>query len=315
MVINKRMLNGLVNASKNKYAGNIDTCEVYKRKYHVDTGNYILNFFTGCDIYSGIPSGMIVQWAGKESTGKSFLTSNQMIHHVKSNKNHIALLLETEGTFASEAIKKVLSPDEIERFNLFPCKTVEDIKIQLNNMLEYIKANLENWKDAKVLVTIDSIGMPPSKKEATDATNEKASVDMTRAREVKSLFRTITMDLAILNIPLNLVNHQYASMSAFEGMKESSGTGVAYSNSVTFVLRKAKMKEGDEVVGTEFIITTKKHRDIRENAKFSFFSKFINGTDRYSGLWEFLKDHKLMTSKAVGGGKKGSIITIPDLNV
>lgn len=301
----KGLLTSLVKASGNEHAGSIDVCKVYQTPYFVDTGNYVLNALISGDIYKGIPAGMIIQWAGGGSTGKSFMTQNCLINHIKSGKNNIGLFIETEGALITEQILEHLTPEEASRLLLFPCRTVEEIKVQTNKILEEIKKKADEFVDARFLMNIDSIGMPASQKEKDDSTKDSAPRDMTRAQAVSSLFRTIVMDLAILHIPVNLINHQYKTMDMFSPNEESSGAKVAYSNTVTLILTKKKLKDAKKIqVGTVFTITPKKSRIVAENiSKIEIYSKFKIGMDRYSGLWEFLKNHDLI--KSVGNGSKG----------
>lgn len=303
-MIDKKLLSGLIKASKNEHAGNINCCEVYKIPYFVDTGNYMLNALISGDIYKGIPAGRIVQWAGGNSTGKSFMTQNQILYHIKSGKENIALVIETEGALVREQILPHLTDEETTRFLVYPCTTVENMKNNVNNILTEIKLKTKEFENAKFLMTIDSIGMPASEKEKNEATKEDAPKDMTRAQAVASLFRTIVMDLAILHIPTNIINHQVSSMSQWEPKTEAGGEKVAYSNSMTLILKKKKLKNEKKVqVGTVFEITLKKNRVVAEGTTIEIYSKFKIGMDRYSGLWEFLKNHNLI--KSVGNGSKG----------
>jgi len=302
----KNLLSGLVKSSGNPYAGNIKTCEIYKTKYYIDTGNYILNACVSGDMFKGIPSGMIVQWTGEKSTGKSFITSNMMLHHIKSGKNNLSILFETEGALISDQILPHLSDDEQERFLIFPITTIEDAKRQINSLIEYLKSKKDEFKDVKILATFDSIGMPASEKEKEDSIKDKIPRDMTRAQAIKSLFRTIVMDFAILKIPMNVVNHQYATMDQWNPKEESGGSGMAYSNSITLELRKKKLKnDKKEQIGTAFTIIPKKSRIMAENiSKIEIYSKFKVGMDRFSGCFEFLKNHNLSNqdrANAAGG--------------
>ena len=307
----KKLLSGLIKASKNEHAGNINLCEVYKIPYYVDTGNLMLNCLISGDMFKGIPAGRIVQWAGSNSTGKSFMTQNNILHFIKSSDQNIALVIETEGALVREQILPHLKPEEVERFLCFPCTTVENTKNNINNLLKEIKSKKEQYKDARFLLTVDSIGMPPSEKEKTEATKEDAPKDMTRAQAIASLFRTIVMDLALLHIPANIINHQVSSMSQWEPKTEAGGEKVAYSNSMTLILKKKKLKDEKKVqVGTVFDITLKKNRVVAEGTTIEIYSKFKIGMDKYSGLWEFLKNHHLIKSVS-NGSLGGSTITFP----
>lgn len=291
----KSLLNGLIKASGNPHAGNINTCKIYQTKYHVDTGNYILNACLCGDMFKGIPGGKVIQWAGIESTGKSFLTTNMIIYHIKSNKNHISILFESEGALSAKQVKAQLTEEECDRFLVYPVVTIEDSKRQINLVIKYIKSKKDDFSETKFLATYDSIGMPASAKEKEDSTEEKAPVDMTRAKAISSLFRTICMDFAILGIPFNVVNHQYSTMDQWAAKEESGGKKLAYANSMTMILSKSKLKdEKKEQVGTVFKVTPKKSRIVAENiSKIEIYSKFKLGMDRYSGLFEFLKNHNL----------------------
>jgi len=309
----KNLLNGLVKASKNEHAGSIDVCDIYDPKFHVDTGNYMLNALIAGDMYKGIPSGLIIQLAGEKSTGKSYISQNILISHIKSDKNNVGLMIETEHGLIADQIKSNLTEEEQSRLIVYPCETIEQIKREMNRILNYIREKKEEFSDTKFLVNIDSIGMPASEKEMEDATNDKSPRDMTRAQSIKSLFRTICMKLGILQVPAIIVNHQYTTMDQWSPKEESGGSGVAYSNSITLVLTKKKLKDKNKIqVGTSFVVTPKKSRIVAENiSKCEIHSQFKIGMNKYSGLMEFLANHKLI--KSVGNGSRGgSTITFTE---
>jgi RecA/RadA recombinase len=57
----------------------------------------------------------------------------------------------------------------------------------------------------RVMIVVDSVGNLASKKEVDDALDGKSVADMTRAKQMKSLFRMITPHLTIKDIPMVVV--------------------------------------------------------------------------------------------------------------
>ena len=76
-----------------------------------------------------------------------------------------------------------------------------------------------------VMVIIDSVGNLASKKEVDDALEGKSVADMTRAKQMKSLFRMITPHLTIKDIPAVVINHTYKEIGLFPKDIVSGGTG------------------------------------------------------------------------------------------
>jgi RecA/RadA recombinase len=72
-----------------------------------------------------------------------------------------------------------------------PITDVEELKFDIMKQLKDLQ------RDDQVLIIIDSIGNLASKKEVEDAMNEKSVADMSRAKQLKSLFRMITPHLTL----------------------------------------------------------------------------------------------------------------------
>jgi RecA/RadA recombinase len=74
-----------------------------------------------------------------------------------------------------------------------------------------------------VMIVVDSVGNLASKKEVDDALDGKSVADMTRAKQMKSLFRMITPHLTIKDIPMVVVNHTYMEIGMFPKAIVSGG--------------------------------------------------------------------------------------------
>jgi len=131
---------------------------------------------------------------------------------------------------------------------------------------------------------LDSIGNLASKKEVEDALDGKSVADMSRAKQVKSLFRMVTPHLNLKDIPMVVVNHTYKEIGMFPKDIVGGGTGSYYSADNIYIVGRQQEKDGTEIVGYNFIINVEKSRYTKEKAKIPITVSFDGGIQRYSGL-------------------------------
>ncbi len=141
-----------------------------------------------------------------------------------------------------------------------PITDIEQLKHDVMNQLNELER-----KD-HVMIIVDSVGNLASKKEVDDAIDGKSVADMTRAKQMKSLFRMITPHLTIKDIPMVVVNHTYMEIGMFPKAIVSGGTGIYYSADNIFIIGRQQEKQGTEVVGYNFIINVEKSRYVREKS-------------------------------------------------
>jgi RecA/RadA recombinase len=149
-------------------------------------------------------------------------------------------------------------------------------------------ANIE--RGDHVLVIVDSVGNLASKKEVDDALEGKSVADMTRAKQMKSLFRMVTPHLNIKDIPMIVVNHTYMEQGMFPKAVVSGGTGIYYSADAIFIIGRQQEKEGQELVGYNFIINVEKSRHVREKSRIPVEVTFDGGISKWSGLLQVAQD-------------------------
>jgi hypothetical protein len=127
-------------------------------------------------------------------------------------------------------------------------------------------------------------------KELADAMAGKNAADMgAKAKELRKLFRVITLDLTAARIPLICTNHVYTGGGYIPTKESSGGDGPIFAMSVISFLSKAQLKEGNSTTKTGIIVTSnlKKSRfTIPEPVKFHI--SFANGMNPYVGLQEFI---------------------------
>ena len=159
-----------------------------------------------------------------------------------------------------------------------PLTDIEELKFDIMNQLGEIK------RGDKVIIVIDSIGNLASKKEVEDALEQKSVADMSRAKQIKSLFRMVTPHLTLKDIPMVVVNHTYKEIGMFPKDIVGGGTGSYYSADNIFILGRQQEKEGTEIVGYNFIINVEKSRYVKEKSKIPVSVSFDGGISKWSGL-------------------------------
>lgn len=159
-----------------------------------------------------------------------------------------------------------------------PITDIEQLKFDVMNQL----TNLERGEH--VIIVIDSIGNLASKKEVEDALEQKSVADMSRAKQIKSLFRMVTPHLTMKDIPMIVVNHTYKEIGMFPKDIVGGGTGSYYSADNIFIIGRQQEKEGTEIVGYNFIINVEKSRYVKEKSKIPVAVSFNGGISKWSGL-------------------------------
>jgi RecA/RadA recombinase len=279
----KSMRDRMLAASKSPYAGFFDDGDFGKIRDYIDMGAIILNCVVSGDPFKGFPSGRVVQFAGPESVGKTYVCMEAVKNAQKMG--YFVVYYDSEAANDSESVlKRGIDPG---MFMYVPVPTVEDLVTSMINILD------EADPDDKLMIVIDSVGNLSTKKELKDSGDGSETRDMTRAQKLKALFRTCTVKAGVKNVPIGAVNHVYANIGGGlfgPSTVVAGGSGPAYANSCTLELTKAQLKRGDDVVGGIFTARATKNRLAREKTKVKFNIDHGSGISRYSGLYMIAVD-------------------------
>jgi RecA/RadA recombinase len=159
-----------------------------------------------------------------------------------------------------------------------PITDVEQLKFDIMQQLQNIE------RGERLMIVVDSIGNLASKKEVEDALDGKSVADMSRAKQMKSLFRMVTPHLTMKDIPMVVVNHTYKEIGLYPKDIVGGGTGSYYSADNIFILGRQQEKDGTEVTGYNFIINVEKSRYVKEKSKIPVSVSFDGGISKWSGL-------------------------------
>jgi len=185
---------------------------------------------------------------------------------------------------------------DINRVLHTPIMDIEQLKMDIMQQLTQID------REDKLIIIIDSIGNMASKKEVDDALDGKSVADMTRAKQLKSLFRMVTPHLSLKDIPMVVINHTYKTMELYAKDIVGGGTGSTYSSDNIFILGRQQDKDDKtkEILGYDFVINVEKSRYVREKSKIFISVSHEKGIEKWSGLLEIAEESGHVNKTKIG---------------
>jgi RecA/RadA recombinase len=247
----------------------------FKKKDMIPTSVPIINVALSGRLDGGLTPG-ITMWAGPS---KHFKTAFSLLM-AKSylDKYEDAALLFYDSEFGTPQSYFDTFGIDTSRVVHTPLTDVEQLKFDIMQQLQNVE------RGDHLIIVIDSIGNLASKKEVEDALEGKSAADMTRAKQMKSLFRMVTPHLNLKDIPLVVVNHTYMEIGLYPKAIVGGGTGAMYSADNVYILGRQQEKDGTEIVGYNFIINVEKSRYVKEKSKIPVSVSFEGGLSKWSGL-------------------------------
>ena len=263
----------------------------FTKKDMIPTSIPAINIALSGRLDGGLTPGLTM-WAGPS---KHFKTAfSLLMANAYMAKYEDAVLLFYDSEFGTPQSYFDSFGIDTERVVHTPITDVEQLKFDIMKQLEGIE------RGDRVMIIIDSIGNLASKKEVEDALDGKSVADMSRAKQIKSLFRMVTPHLTLKDIPMIVVNHTYMTMEMYAKPVVGGGTGSYYSADNIFILGRQQEKDGTELSGYNFIINVEKSRYVREKSKIPVTVKFDGGISRWSGLLDMALETGHVTKPSVG---------------
>jgi RecA/RadA recombinase len=260
-----------------KATSNIMDSKVFGKKDMAPTPVPMVNVALSGRIDGGLVPGLLML-AGPSKHFKSAFALLMAAAYQKKYPDAVVLFYDSEfGTpqsyFESFGV-------DMDRVIHTPITDVEQLKFDIMQQLDGLD------KKDNVCIVIDSIGNLASKKEVEDAMSGKSVADMSRAKQMKSLFRMVTPHLNLKDIPLVAVNHTYKEIGLYPKDIVSGGTGAYYSADAIWIIGRQQEKEGKDIAGYHFIINIEKSRHVREKSKIPVTVTFEGGISKWSGLMD-----------------------------
>ena len=285
------LMEKLAKNSTIKATSNIMDSKVFGKKEMSPTPVPMVNVALSGRIDGGLTPGLLML-AGPSKHFKSAFALLMAAAYQKKYPEAVVLFYDSE--FGTPQSYFESFDVDMDRVIHTPITDVEQLKFDIMQQLDGLD------KKDKVCIVIDSIGNLASKKEVEDAMSGKSVADMSRAKQMKSLFRMVTPHLNLKDIPLVAVNHTYKEIGLYPKDIVSGGTGAYYSADAIWIIGRQQEKVDKEIAGYHFIINIEKSRHVREKAKIPVSVTFEGGISKWSGLMDVAEAGGYVVKPKVG---------------
>lgn len=285
-----KLLQKMLAAGSIKSAQVLDESLFFNDRSFVSTDIPALNLALSGDIDGGLSSGLTVI-AGESKTFKTCMSLYMVAAYLNSDPDAVCIYYDSEFGSTDQYLRSFKVPTD--RVIHVPIENIEQLKFDIVQRLDEVE------RGEKIIILIDSVGNLASKKEVEDAQEGKSAADMTRAKQLKSVFRMITPALTTKDIPCVVINHTYKTQELYSKDVVSGGTGIMYSANTVWIITKAMEKEGDEQVGNRFTIRIEKSRFLKEKSKIPLVVRDKSGIDYASGLVDLAVEGKYIAKPTV----------------
>jgi RecA/RadA recombinase len=281
----------LIKNSTIDYTATLMDSKIYGKKDMIPTRVPMINVALSGSIDGGLSPGLTVLAA----PSKHFKTAFSLLMaaaFLKSHPEGIILFYDSEfGTPESYFTSFGVPLDSVIHT---PITDIEELKFDIMQQLQELK------RDDKIMIVVDSVGNLASKKEVEDALKGSSAADMSRAKQLKSLFRMVTPHLTLKDIPMVVVNHVYMTQEMYSKAIVSGGTGIYYSADNIWIIGRQQDKDDKELLGYHFVINIEKSRYVKEKSKIPITVGFDSGINKWSGLLDLALEGKYIVKPKQG---------------
>lgn len=265
----------LIKNSTISYTSTLTDSKIFTKKDMIPTSVPMINVALSGSIDGGITPGLTML-AGPSKHFKTGFALLMAASFLKKYPSGIILFYDSEfGTPQSYFQTFKIPFDSVIHT---PITDIEELKFDIMTQIKNIE------RGEHVMIVVDSIGNLASKKEVDDALDQKSVADMSRAKQLKSLFRMITPHLSLKDIPMIVINHTYKEMSMYPRDIVGGGTGSYYGSDNIWILGRQQEKDNNEISGYHFVINIEKSRYVKEKSRIPITVSFDGGINRWSGL-------------------------------
>lgn len=257
----------------------------------VSTSSTMLDLAISNRPHAGVPSGRIIEFIGKEGSGKSLIAAHILSNAIKSGG--VGVLIDTEAAVNKKFFKAIgLDMNKLIYVHALALEDIYDIVIKI---VEKVRAT---DKDKLVTIVIDSLSGASTKKEL-EADFDRAGYDTGKALINGTAMRKITGLLAKQRILLVLTSQIRAKMNAMpfgDQWETSGGMAVRFAASCrVFLQPMGYIKSPDgSIIGIKVKGKIIKNRFGPPKREAEFEIYFDRGIDDYTSWLDVLKDTPLM---------------------
>lgn len=248
---------------------------------YIPTGNYLLNAQMSGSVFGGYPNTRSIGIAGDPGSGKTFLCLNAV--RELQNLGYVVFYIDTEG--AIDSTDYVKFGVDLDRLKYYRMGLISHVKFFINDFIDILKEN----PGLKPAIFVDSIAMLDTDKSLSDMDKGKNAADMgLRAKEMRALFKSFTLELSNLHVPFIFTNHTYESMDQYKPKGVGGGGGPEFSASIVLLLSKGTLRD-DNKTTTGIIVRSKTRKNrLAKPIDIEFHISFHKGMNPYVGLENYV---------------------------
>jgi recombination protein RecA len=248
---------------------------------YIPTGNYLLNAQMSGSLFGGYPNTRSIGIAGDSGAGKTFLCLNA-VRELQA-KGYVVFYIDTEGAIDSSDYVKF--GVDLTKLKYLRMGLISEVKFFVNDLLETIKEN----PGLKIAMFVDSVGMLDTDKSKTDMEKGKNAGDMgLRAKEMRALFKSFTLDLSNYRVPFIFTNHTYASMDQYTPKGIAGGGGPEFSASIILMLSKGTLRDENKTTTGIIVRSKTKKNRLAKPIDIEFHISFHKGMNQFVGLEQYV---------------------------
>ena len=240
----------LLKNSTIKMTSTLSTSKVFGKKDMIPTAIPMINVALGGSLDGGLVPGLTML-AGPSKHFKTGFTLLMAKSFLKKYPDGIVLFYDSEFGTPQDYFTSFDIP--LDNVIHTPITDMEQLKFDIMQQMNEI-----DRKD-QVMIIIDSVGNLASKKEVDDALDGKSVADMTRAKQLKSLFRMVTPHLTLKDIPMVAINHTYLEQGMFPKAIVSGGCIAA---GTKIVMSDGSLKNVEDIQQGECVKTVFENREV-----------------------------------------------------
>ena len=255
----------------------------------IPTGSYILNACMSGDLFKAIPSGRVISLCGTSGAGKSFLACS--ICREAQLMGYTPIYMDSEGAIDAKFVER-LGVDS-SKLLIKQVSTISETSQFIAKTCDALQAQMDEYgSHQKVILVLDSLGNLTSDKERTDIVDGNNKRDMTKAQEIKALFRVNATPLARMQVPMVVINHVYSAVGSYVPTNVQAG-GCLVPDTKVITTEGAKAIK-DIVIGDKVLSHDGEYHEVEKTWNFkkpTYTFKYENGeTLTCSNTHRFLVD-------------------------
>ena len=258
---------------------------------YISTGSYILNAQISGSLFGGYPNTRSFCLAGESGSGKTYLALNAA--REAQQMDYLVTYIDTEGALDSNNFTAF--GVDLDQINYKRIGLINDVKFYVTDLIEAKK----ECPELKVMLILDSISLLEANKFKDDAERGHSAVDMgLRAKDLRAMFRALTLDLSNHGIPFIFTSHISPSADKYSPDSMGGGKGPEYSASgIVYLYKSALWSDDKDGVKEDSKEKTRTGTRVRSKIFKSRLAKpenveihisFVKGMNPFVGLQEYI---------------------------